>query len=270
MVEKIAHALECEGYEVFWDRDLEGGSKWIDALDRKLRTVDAVVVVWSADSVESEYVQAEAEAGLERKILVPVIVEECLIPHPFDEVNAIDLSAWQGGRGYGRFRKFISAIEKNFELEDDLDTVGEMFDELETLFDEDAMDELLEGAKAGDPEDQLSLGIAYQNGVGGLNENPSKALRWMTRAAEQGHEPAFCNLGWLYYGGYLGEMDIPNALKWFKRAADTGDANAAWQVSQIYADGEGGIRKNLKLARRYCKLAADLGSEEATEMLDSL
>jgi len=268
MVQMIADALTDEGYQVWWDQELEGGTTWPDELDRKLNSVVAVVVVWSTDAVKSKFVCAEAEAGLKRDVLVPVMVEQCRIPPKFGEINAIDLSDWRGGRRFGRFRKLVSAIEKHFDLENNLDTVGEIFHDLESLYDEYDLNEALREAKAGDPESQLRVGIAYQHGIGGFDEDAQKALQWMKRAAQQGHEPAFYSLGWLYSGGYLGEVDARNALKWFKRAADAGDGGAAFQISQIYAHGEDGVRQNLKLARRYCQLAADLGDEEAIEMLD--
>ncbi len=267
MAQQIADALNDEGYQVWWDQEVNAGVEWPEELDRRLSSAVAIVVVWSADSVESDYVLAEARTGYDRKVLVAVVVEECSIPPPFDLIHWIDLSDWQGGRGYGPFRQLVSSIEKYFESEHKLDHIQERIVDLEDLYDEADPNELLDQAEAGDPDAQFRLGIAHMHGIGDFDEDPHEAERWLTRAARQDFEPAFGTLGGLYQGGFLGEVDTPKALKWFKRAAKAGDAAAAWQLSQIYTHGAEGVRANPNLARRYCELAADLGDEEAIELL---
>ena len=55
---------------------LKVGQSYEDIIEQALDESECVIVVWSVKSVKSEWVRAEAAEGLERKILVPVLIEE--------------------------------------------------------------------------------------------------------------------------------------------------------------------------------------------------
>ena len=58
--QRIASALEKSGYVVWWDALIEGGSRFAKSIDEALDKADAVVVLWSKDSIESDWVKDEA------------------------------------------------------------------------------------------------------------------------------------------------------------------------------------------------------------------
>ena len=58
--EAIAAALERHDHDVWWDRHLEGGSRYASEIEGELKRADAVVVIWSDSSVRSPWVQDEA------------------------------------------------------------------------------------------------------------------------------------------------------------------------------------------------------------------
>ncbi|MEM8771775.1 MAG: toll/interleukin-1 receptor domain-containing protein, partial [Pseudomonadota bacterium] len=47
-VEKLAAALEGEGYSLWWDRRIQSGSEFSKDIEAELDAAKAVVVCWSA------------------------------------------------------------------------------------------------------------------------------------------------------------------------------------------------------------------------------
>jgi tetratricopeptide (TPR) repeat protein len=104
----IATALERHGHEVWWDRHLEGGSRYANEIEGELKRADAVVVLWSRASVQSPWVQDEAAEGRNSGRLVPVIIDDSQPPLGFRQFQAIDLSEWNGRSG----SKALDAIHR--------------------------------------------------------------------------------------------------------------------------------------------------------------
>ena len=110
-VGRIAQALEAEGLEVWWDRGLPGGESWHSNIESKLKDAGCVVVVWSTASSghDGGYVREEARRGLNRNILVPVLIDALSeLPLGFGEIQAIDLSRWRGDRRDPFFQDLVS------------------------------------------------------------------------------------------------------------------------------------------------------------------
>lgn len=91
-VERIAAALESAGYTVWWDRHIEGGSQFSKDIEKHIEQARAVVVAWSAASVESEWVRDEAAIARDAEKLVPISLDNTLPPIGFRQRQAIDLS----------------------------------------------------------------------------------------------------------------------------------------------------------------------------------
>ena len=49
---QLAECLGRKGHDVWWDRHIQGGSKFSSEIDRELKAAEAVVVIWSETSVE--------------------------------------------------------------------------------------------------------------------------------------------------------------------------------------------------------------------------
>lgn len=95
--EKIATRLNRMGLTVWWDRRLLAGDSIEAAIDEQIHTCDAVVVIWSLTSLESHWVKSEAAAALALNKFVPVRMEDCRLPRPYDQIHTLDLSDWNGG-----------------------------------------------------------------------------------------------------------------------------------------------------------------------------
>lgn len=90
-VERLANALAAAGHRVWWDAALEGGHHFAAEIERELNAADAVVVVWSATSVTSNWVLDEAMHGRDRGCLIPVRFDDTPPPLGFRQIQTIDL-----------------------------------------------------------------------------------------------------------------------------------------------------------------------------------
>jgi hypothetical protein len=108
-VRPLVETLQFEGWDVWWDpsEPAIGGSA---ALDQKLGSAGAILVVWSSYSRGSEYVRSEAATGLYKNKLIQVRIDTAMPPRPFDQVEVIDLSHWMGERDDGAWRQTMSAV----------------------------------------------------------------------------------------------------------------------------------------------------------------
>lgn len=98
-VNPIVAALESDGYSVWWDERIPGGDQFANAIERALESADAVVVLWSAASVQSAWVRDEAAMARDTGRLIPVTLDGTLPPLGFRQFQTIDLSkARSGGR----------------------------------------------------------------------------------------------------------------------------------------------------------------------------
>ena len=55
----IAVALEKAGHLVWWDRHIKGGAQYSKEIEVALKAAQAVVVLWSEQSVDSAWVRDE-------------------------------------------------------------------------------------------------------------------------------------------------------------------------------------------------------------------
>jgi TolB-like protein/Tfp pilus assembly protein PilF len=94
--QRLAAALQRGGCTVWWDALIEGGTRYAASIDEALETADAVVVLWSRNSVNSDWVRDEAAQGRERHRLVPLSLDGTHPPLGFRQIQMIDISGWNG------------------------------------------------------------------------------------------------------------------------------------------------------------------------------
>ena len=104
-----------------------------------------------------------------------------------------------------------------------------------------------------------------------------RAIYWIEKAAEQGHEmaqfrlradrgdaDAQYELSEEYYRGVL--QDYEKAIYWFEKAAEQGHADAQYQLGWIYHRGQG-VPKDYEKALYWWEKAAEQGHLEAQHQL---
>lgn len=121
-------------------------------------------------------------------------------------------------------------------------------------------------AKAGNVNAMFQTGICYEFGVG-TGMDLSAAAEWYSKGAEQGDAFAMERLGFL-----MSESDPPRekeAFEWFLRAAMEGVPTAMHMVGYCYLKGIG-TEADEGEARKWLKMAADNGIEDAVELLSMI
>lgn len=70
------------------------GQSFDNVIQRALNEARCIIVVWSKNSVESEWVKNEAMVGFERSCLLPIRIDEAEIPIAFRRIQAADFLRW--------------------------------------------------------------------------------------------------------------------------------------------------------------------------------
>ena len=111
-VQRFAEWLEREGHDVWRDEDdIGGGASFSSEIEKALEDCDAVLVLWSADAVQSSWVRDEAGYGRDAGKLIPFYLDGTEAPLGFRQFQSIDLSKWRIG-GAPTADRIRSAIER--------------------------------------------------------------------------------------------------------------------------------------------------------------
>jgi TolB-like protein/tetratricopeptide (TPR) repeat protein len=111
VAQKIAHGLDSAGISVWWDRHIRGGAEFGTEIEAQLTTAKAVIVIWSARSVESAWVRDEASYARDQKRLVPLRVDASQPPLGFRQMQTLDFNGWKGNVASEPFADLMSALE---------------------------------------------------------------------------------------------------------------------------------------------------------------
>ncbi|MGE0697917.1 MAG: toll/interleukin-1 receptor domain-containing protein [Hyphomicrobiaceae bacterium] len=97
LAEALARDIKAAGWSVWWDPEIRAGEDYRDVILRELDVAKAVVVIWTKNSVKSEWVISEASRAMRKPRDRYVAVredglDEHDIPPPFDVRHAIVLT----------------------------------------------------------------------------------------------------------------------------------------------------------------------------------
>ena len=111
-VRPLAEALKRHNWSIWWDPHLLPGQSFDRVIETELANTRCVVVVWSRASVESHWVLAEADKGMKRRIVVPVLIDPVDIPMPYSRLQAANLIGWSGALPNEEFENLVLAISQ--------------------------------------------------------------------------------------------------------------------------------------------------------------
>lgn len=95
----------------WFDGGLEVGVEWERRIFEQIDQAQAMIVCWTFAAVSSHWVTREAKLGLERNILVPVMLQPCALVPPFDTLQAADLTDWDGAPDALEVQKVLGKLE---------------------------------------------------------------------------------------------------------------------------------------------------------------
>ena len=111
--EALSKALVSQGWTTWWDTRLTAGERFDFVIQDEIDEAKCVVVLWSSKSIRSPWVIAEAREGLEREILVSVLIENVRPPFAHRLVYTANLIGWNKedtSEKFGRLAKYITTI----------------------------------------------------------------------------------------------------------------------------------------------------------------
>ena len=106
----IAEALRGLGYGVWRDDELPAHRSYAEVIEERLQSAKAVVVIWSAEAVKSEWVQSEADSARTEHKLVQLTVDGSKLPRPFDRIQCADMAGWTGDLEAPGWRKVVASV----------------------------------------------------------------------------------------------------------------------------------------------------------------
>src|SRR5690349_2878147 len=133
-----------------------------------------------------------------------------------------------------------------------------------------AMSEWKTAAAAGDVDAQYNLGALLLSGKAGTTDIAG-GVRWIDKAASQGHTEAAFALGMIFYAG-LGEQlkpDFKRAYDAFLISAGKGHVESQYNVGVMLMNGQG-TKQDLPAAAEWFRKAADRGHPQAQYNLGTL
>lgn len=136
IAKRLIKSLEVEGFDIYWDEQIEAGAEWTEELLRALKDARCVIVLWSNDSRKSIWVQGEAADAYRRDVYLPVLIEDIGSPKLFDRRQAYSIIkfAEQKEGGEKELAQLINSIKSR---------IGDsnMFDILEKVADKEPVTE---------------------------------------------------------------------------------------------------------------------------------
>ena len=79
-------------------------------IQERLQSAKAVVVIWSAEAAQSEWVRSEANRAREARKLVQLSIGDAKLPMPFDQIQCADMNGWTGDLKASGWRKVVASI----------------------------------------------------------------------------------------------------------------------------------------------------------------
>ena len=95
-IKSLAAILQQCGWSVWFDQELKAGATFDRVIEQALSNARAVIVAWSKNSVNSDWVRAEAAFALQSAKLFPVRLDDVPLPLRYIHVHTLNLSGWDG------------------------------------------------------------------------------------------------------------------------------------------------------------------------------
>jgi hypothetical protein len=104
--------LETYGWSVWWDRNIPTGGPFNTVIRQELAAARCAIIVWSEQSVESEWVQAEAAEAKQQNKYLPIKINESDIPLGFTQRTFQSLANWEAGVEHAGFAQLLKDVER--------------------------------------------------------------------------------------------------------------------------------------------------------------
>ena len=98
------------------DEHIDAGHRWAEEITNQLAVAQAVLTLWSKNSINSRFVMDEAHEAADRRIIFPARIEEVPIPYGFRQFQTPDLIGWDGNTEIEQWQLLVSSLRKHLML----------------------------------------------------------------------------------------------------------------------------------------------------------
>ncbi len=106
-VRRMVTSLEAEGFTVWWDHTIPPGKSWDSFIAKGISEARCCVVVWSSNSVDSDWVKEEATMAKDGHKFIPVQIDGSLPPVGFRRIQSANLQNWNGDPNNPQFQLLV-------------------------------------------------------------------------------------------------------------------------------------------------------------------
>ncbi|HXG99186.1 MAG TPA: TIR domain-containing protein [Sphingomicrobium sp.] len=111
LAKRVESGLKTCGFEAWRDDQLPAHRAYSEIIEQRLRGASAVVVLWSKEAAQSQWVRAEADFARTHGKLVQAQLDDTLPPMPFNQIQCADLRGWRGGGSHAGWAKLQSSVK---------------------------------------------------------------------------------------------------------------------------------------------------------------
>jgi hypothetical protein len=112
----LAGTLSKAGLSVWLDRNaIQEGDAFDTQIEEAIAQTSVVIVIWSAHSVKSHWVRAEAAYALGKHKLLPISVDQSELPLQFMQIQTIDFRYWDRTSKHHAFQQLAGALARRLE-----------------------------------------------------------------------------------------------------------------------------------------------------------
>ena len=91
---QLANQLSEKGFDVWWDASLIGGDRYRATIQSELDNAEKILVLWSLNSVNSDFVMDEANYAIKQGKLIPITIDGSEPPLGFRSFQTISSDAF--------------------------------------------------------------------------------------------------------------------------------------------------------------------------------
>jgi formylglycine-generating enzyme required for sulfatase activity len=110
VADALDRALTASGFSCWWDTSLVAGEHFNEAIHRELAAARCVVVLWTKNSHASQWVQAEAIDGFNRRVLVAARLDDVDLQYPFGVVQTADMRGYRPGMDHPGVGEVVAGV----------------------------------------------------------------------------------------------------------------------------------------------------------------
>ncbi|WP_347816158.1 TIR domain-containing protein [uncultured Planktomarina sp.] len=114
-VSEITRYLRAHKINIWWDDDILPGDPWREQIQANLENCQAVLTLWTEQSVGSKSVIEEAAAGKRQGKLLHAKLDSAPLPYGFGEVQYADLTNWDRQSDGPESLRLIEALRQKLD-----------------------------------------------------------------------------------------------------------------------------------------------------------